>query len=210
MRIPSYTLSGGGAASTAAFAALQVTAAGVPMTLTGAAAAISPPREVTLTSAADFSTITFIVTGTDRRQGGNVITETITGPGAGLTVQGLKVFATITSIVPSAANAANTVSAGYPARVVGAWINTNLFRSVDNTPTIRSSTQIISGAPAGKWEYTNENVVTISGDGAFVDGTVASTPAVAGDTASIQGAYVRYVLTSAAGSLKIRFVRPSF
>jgi hypothetical protein len=60
MRITGYTLTGGGAANTATYAALQASTTNVPLTLTGAAAAISPPREITLTSAAaDLSAITY-------------------------------------------------------------------------------------------------------------------------------------------------------
>lgn len=210
MRIRTYTLTGGGAANTATYAALQALVAGTPMTLTGApAAVISPGREVTITSAAvDFSAILFTVVGKDV-YGGNAITEMITGPGAGLTVRGLKMFSSITSITPDTTNA-GTASAGNAQRVVGNWINSNSFVSTELMPTFRSSTQILSGAPTGQWEFTNEHVTRISGGGAFVDGTVASTPAAAGDTGTIQGAFVRYVCTSAAGSIKVRFATPTF
>lgn len=206
MRITGYTLTGAGAANNATYMALAAATAGVAMTLTGAAAAISPPREITLTSGADASATIYDVTGTDKR--GCVITEAITGP-ATATVRGRKVFASITSIIPRTSNAA-TVSAGNAQRVPGSWIGVNLFASAEFVPTMKTSTEIISGAPAGQWEFTHENVTQISGEGAFVDGVVASTPAAAGDTAAVQGAYVRYVVTSAAGSLKTRFVRPSF
>jgi hypothetical protein len=209
MRIRQYTLTGGGAAATASYAALQASTVNVPFTLTGAAAVISPGREVTLTSAAaDLSGILYTVVGKDTF-GGNAITEVITGPGAGLTVKGLKIFSSITSVTPNTTNA-GTMSVGNPARVCGNWINANLHTTQDNPPTIRCSTQIVSGAPAGAWEFTNEDVVNISGSGAFVDGTVTSTPAAGGDTASVFGMYARYVVTSAAGSLKARFVAPSF
>jgi hypothetical protein len=207
MRIRQYTLAGGGAANTATYSALAAPSAGVPLTLTGAAASISPGRELTFTSAGDASAVTFTIVGKDT-YGGNVLTETITGPNAN-TVRTRKIYSSITSITPSATSA-QTVSVGNAQRVCGNWINSNSFMSRDSDPTMRCSTEIVTGAPTGAWEFTNENVTQITGGGAFVDGTVASTPAAGGDTASVQGAYVRYVCTSAAGSLKARFVAPSF
>lgn len=207
MRIRQYTLSGGGAANNATYSALAAPNTGVALTLTGAAASISPGRELTFTSAGDASGVVFVIVGKDV-YGGNPITENITGPNAN-TVRTRKVYSSITSITP-VGSSAQTVSVGNAQRTVGNWINSNLFCSRDNTPTMRCSTEIVSGAPTGSWEFTNENVVNITGGGAFVDGSVASTPAAAGDTASVQGAYVRYVCTSAAGSIKARFVTPSF
>ena len=207
MRIRQYTLSGGGALNNATYSALAAPTANVALTLTGAAASISPGRELTFTSAGDASSVTFTIVGKDVH-GANVITETIVGPNAN-TVRTLKIYSSITSITPGSSSA-QTVSVGNAARVCGNWINSNPFMSTELFPTFRCSTQIVSGAPAGVWEFTNENVTQISGDGAFVDGNVASTPAAAGDTATVQGAYVRYVVTSAAGSLKARFATPTF
>lgn len=207
MRIRQYTLAGGGALNNATYSALAAPTVNVALTLTGAAASISPGRELTFTSAADASSVIFTIIGKDTF-GGNVITETITGPNAS-TVKTRKIYSSITSITPSATSA-STVSVGNPARVCGNWINSNPFCATELFPTFRCSTEIVSGAPAGAWEFTHENVTQISGSGAFVDGNVASTPAAAGDSASVQGAYVRYVVTSAAGSLKARFATPTF
>jgi hypothetical protein len=206
MRIRQYTLTGVNA-SNVAFSALAAPTAGVPLTLTGAAAVISPGRELTFTSAGDASSVTFTIVGKDTF-GGNTITETITGPNAN-TVRTRKIYSSITSITPGSSSA-QTVSVGNAQRACGNWINANLHTTQDNPPTFRCSTEIISGAPTGVWEFTYENVTQISGSGAFVDGTVASTPAAAGDSASVQGTYVRYVVTSVTGSLKARFVAPSF
>jgi hypothetical protein len=207
MRIKTYTLTGLTAAA-ASYAAAQTYTANVAFTLTGAAASINPPVELTFTSASDLSADTYTITGKDRN--GFVITETIKGPPAG-TVQTRKVYSAVTSIVANNTQAVNTVSVGNPQRVTSPWIATNLFMSRDNAPTSRGSTEIVTGAPTGKWEFSNENVTQISGEGAFVDGTVTSAPAATGDTASIQGAYIRYVVTSVTGtSLKIRVVRPSY
>ena len=54
---------------------------------------------ITLTSSADNSGITFVITGTDGN--GDAQTETLTGPGAGATVNSASKYATVTSIVAS-------------------------------------------------------------------------------------------------------------
>lgn len=78
---------------------------------TAGVAVADVPRNVTLTVATtDQSSITFTVTGTD--QYGNAMVEAITGPNAN-TVQGVKAFATVTSVANSAAIATNGVSVGF-------------------------------------------------------------------------------------------------
>ena len=54
---------------------------------------------ITLTSSADNSGRTFVITGTDGN--GDAQTETVTGPGAGATVNSASKYATVTSIVAS-------------------------------------------------------------------------------------------------------------
>lgn len=207
MRIKTYTLSGL-TSNAATYAAAQTYAANVAFTLTGAAALLATPVELTFTSASNLSADTYTITGLDRY--GMVITETIVGPNAN-TVRTRKIYSKITSIVANNTQGVNTVSVGNPQRVCSQWIGVVTFLATDFVPTVRGSTEIVTGAPAGTWEFTDENVVNISGEGAFVDGVVASTPAAAGDTASIQGAYVRYVVTSVTGtSLKVRVVRPAY
>jgi hypothetical protein len=206
VRIKSYSLVGFTSSNTT-YAAAQASTVNVAFTLTGAAAVIAIPVELTLTSAANLSAITYTIVGKDRN--GFVITETILGPNAN-TVKSRKIYSSITSITPDTTNA-GTMSVGNPQRVCSPWINSNSFCSTEFLPTMRGSTEIVTGAPTGVWEFTNENVVNISGEGAFVDGTVSSTPAAAGDTQSIQGAYVRYVCTSATGTaIKIRVARPTY
>lgn len=201
-RIKTYTLVGITAA-TASYAALQVTAANVPMTLTGAAASINPPQELTLTSAANFSTITFTVVGKDRW--GNPSTEVITGPGAGLTVRGLKVWSVITSITPSAANAANTVSAGNDARTTSPWVMCGLGKGVDNAPSAMVSLLIVTGAADGVVETTYQTPGNIANDGAVIDETIAVTP---GTPVSAKGYMCRAVITTNTGTtLTARFAQ---
>tara|TARA_R110000868_G_scaffold190815_1_gene434640 strand:+ start:1211 stop:1489 length:279 start_codon:yes stop_codon:yes gene_type:complete len=53
----------------------------------GGVATMGDQQFITIFSASDLSGLTFLATGSDRN--GSVLTETITGPGAGLTVVGL-------------------------------------------------------------------------------------------------------------------------
>lgn len=60
------------------------------------------PRNIIITSVADESAKTFVVTGTDAY--GDAVVETITGANAGIAA-GKKAFATVASVVPSATSA---------------------------------------------------------------------------------------------------------
>lgn len=202
-RLKEYTLVGA-AADTAAFAALQAPSAGVALTLTGAAASISPPRELTLTSAANLSAITFVVTGKDRW--GNTVTESIVGPNAN-TVQGLKVFASITSVTPSASNA-GTVSVGFPQRVCSPWVISNRSLGYDNKPSLQSSILTLTGAPTAVLETTFSGPAEFTGEAGPVD---KSTAIVAGTPQAVPGEMNRIVLTSTAGtSIRARFTLAGF
>lgn len=76
--------------------------------VSGGVATFDIPRNVTITSTGNNSTLSFTVTGTD--QYGKAQTETITGPNA-TTVGGVKAFKTVSSVVSSTTIVA-TVSAG--------------------------------------------------------------------------------------------------
>lgn len=206
-RVKEYTVTGT-AANNASFAAAQNTTAGTPLTLAAGATSATlaaTPRELTLTStAADFSGGTFTVVGLDRA--GNSITETITGPGVGLTVQGRKVYSRITSITPSASIASN-VSAGFPQRICTPWVLIETIKGKDAVPTGQMATEIISGTPDASVENTYENFMRVSGDGAYVQASTDTTPPA---VSSVQGVGYRGVCTSTSGTIKFRFVRPQF
>jgi hypothetical protein len=73
---------------------------------TGGVAYLDVPRHVSIYAATQSNTAkTFTVYGTNRY--GATITEAITGPGAGLTVKGVKNFATVTRVAIDAASAGN-------------------------------------------------------------------------------------------------------
>jgi len=70
------------------------------LTLTGAATGsyrnLGTAQQITITSVADTSTLTYTITGTDSQ--GNTITEQISGPTAGNTVTSVNYYSTITTI----------------------------------------------------------------------------------------------------------------
>lgn len=85
--------------------ASQTPLAAGPLTIngalaTGGVATIAVPARITITSAGNDSTNTFVVVGTDHA--GNRITETITGPNA-TTVTSVLTYRTVTSVTISAA-----------------------------------------------------------------------------------------------------------
>lgn len=204
MRVKLYDLVAGGAADAAAFAALQNTTANTPLTLTAAATGatlLATPRELDFTSAADASTVTFRIVGKDR-WGGNPITEDIVGPNAN-TVRTRKVYSSITSITPLQSSA-NTVSVGYPQRVTSPWVVADTNRSTDQMPFSQMSTEALTGAPTVVMENTYGHATSFTGDGAHVAASTAVVPPAVG---TVQGTAIRGVITSAAGSVRIRVPR---
>lgn len=207
MRVKQYTLTGIGAADAVAYAALQASVALTAMTLTAAAtgaALLATPRELTFTSAADSSAVTFTIVGTDRW--GMPATDTIVGPNAN-TVRTKSVWARITSITPNVTNAA-TVSVGYPQRVVTPWVGFDTLRATDGVPKGVVTMETISGSPTASPEQTFERFTQYPADSAksyTAAGTLNDTTPV-----EVQGTAFRAVLTSAAGSAKFTFARPQF
>lgn len=96
----------------AALAAAQEPVATVGMTLTALATLLSQQGTITLTSVAGGSLVAtnFAIVGTDEL--GNAVTETLAGPGVGLTVTSVQQYDVITSITPDTTSALATVSAG--------------------------------------------------------------------------------------------------
>lgn len=203
MRVKTYTLTGGGAASTTAFAGAQNTTANVALTLASGATdatLAATPREITLTSAADVSAVTFTVVGKDRW--GNVITESISGLNNN-TVQGRKVYSFITSITPSGSVASN-MSAGYPQRVCSPWVINEINRGRDQVPNMQVASEVISGSPDLSVENTYDAIAFVTGEGAYVQASTDTTPPA---VTSVQGTAVRAVHTATTGVIKVKFPR---
>lgn len=209
MRIRTVTLVGAGAAAAATYAAAAAPTINVAMTLTGAAASISPPRELTLTSNGDLSGVTYTVIGRDRR--GQLFTEIVQGPGAASTIQLRGVYSAIVSITPNATSA-NTASFGNPQRVVSAWYLLNTTFATDLVPTGKVQA-LQPDAPAvfaaGQVEITEQAAARIYGEQAQAETTTLALATV-GATVQPVGACIRIVNTQAAGTLKVAIARPSF
>lgn len=203
MRVKQYTLVGITADDNGIVTSTN-TVAGTPLTLEAVAASLDPPRELSFDGSADISGITFTIVGTDRW--GQPITEEVTGVTA-TAVRTRKVYASVTSITPDTTDAVNTVIVGWEARVPSPWMIADTTRSTDDVPIAQVATEIVSGTPDGQIESTFENVMQITGEGAYVDDVTATAPP---DTNPVPAcAFFRYVLTTA-GTLKVRAIRPGF
>lgn len=177
------------------------------LTLTGAAADIAVPREVTLTSGSNLSAITFTITGRDRI--GNPFEEEIVGPNAD-TVTTRGVFGSVDSIVPSATSA-NSVSAGLVAGAVSPWYLQDTTASRDDLPN--GSLQVLESATpaAGQVEYTHQNAARIVGAGAEVDADPTTIAGTAGEVVILEKRpWFRIRNTEDTGTLKVAIARPRF
>lgn len=209
MRIREVTLVGGGAASAAAFSAAAAVVANTPLTLLAAAASISPPRELTFTTNGDMSGVILTIVGEDRR--GNTFTELLQLPASATTVRSLGVYSKITSITPSASDA-NTVSVGYPQRVVSPWFLNDTTGARDNVPTNKIQA-LTPDAPAvfaaGSVEITEQNAARKPGEQCQPETTTLAL-AAAGATVDARGAWFRFVNAAATGTFKAAIARPRF
>lgn len=175
---------------------------GTSLTLTAGAAALSPVRFVTLSSTSDLRTINFTITGTDRW--GNAQQEVLVGPNNN-TVQSKGVYASVTSIVPSAASGSN-VSAGWPVGGVTPWVLGGLGMGVDNVPICQVSLLASVGSVTGTLDVTYDEFPRLAEPSISID--QAAVAITAGTPKQIQGEGVRFVLTSGAGTTaEVRFLR---
>jgi hypothetical protein len=179
------------------------------MTLTGAAASISPPTELTLTSSGDVSGVLFTVIGLDRR--GNRFIELVQGPASATTITLRGVYSSIISITPTGTDA-DTVSFGRPQRVVSPWFLTDTMGATDNVPTAKVQA-LDPGLPtvfaAGIVELSEMNAARVVGEQIQAE-TVTLALATIGATADPRAAWIRLVNTAAAGTLKAAIARPRF
>lgn len=164
--------------------------AATAMLLNGVTAGIlSPPRRIQIFSAADHTSATFVVIGKDRA--GCTITESIVGPGAGLTVTGTKVFSSITSITPSASIASDS-EVGFGAEAISGWL---FLGQVDHGAAYQTE---VSGTVNYDIEYTFKNIMRegINGD---YDSSAAVFQSQSGKTALVTG-----LIEGGVGALRIK------
>lgn len=134
--------------------------AAAPLLLNGASvvkgvAVLDVPRRIIITSSGNDSGITFKITGTSRPEmGGAVFSETVAGTNAGIAAS-TQDFATVTSIVPSGAVAAN-VTAGTNTTASGPWVAWD--QNVRTGFQVSVAGNVISGAPNWQLDYTQDDV----------------------------------------------------
>lgn len=187
------------------------------LTLQAGAASLSPPRELVFDASADIATIVFTIVGTDRN--GRPVTETITGVTDSVNPVTKNVYASVTSITPSAASS-NTVLVGWPARTVSPWVICGRRFGLEQLPTAQVSILPTVGSADGIVEVTydmNNSPAKASYPYIFeaaeqkygnlpVDETIAVTP---GTPVDAQGSMCRVALTSGNGTTgKARFAIP--
>lgn len=147
--------------------ALSQTPAKGPLTLNGSLASggvakLDVPRQILLTTAANESTHTFIITGTD--WAGSPISETITGANIGTTASILS-YATVTSIVISA-NATGAVTVGTNTVASSPWVRFDdwaspvISKQVNVTGTVNYTIQQTMDDPNSPTNPVNPNAIT--------------------------------------------------
>lgn len=209
MRIKEFTLSAVTADEDGIATTFQP-AAGTALTLL--TTTLSPPREITITSAGNISGAVFTIVGADRN--GNQLVETITGP-SGATVTTKGVYGSITSITPNASVAVNA-TVGWGSRVPGPWLMNNTFLADSDIPQPSIYVSAVGGASEFVIETTNENLNDGQGDittdpvvGVAGNSLSASTTEKA--PAFEQSAFFRVVKSNTGtGGIRVRVARPSF
>lgn len=176
------------------------------LTLEPAAAEISPPREITLTSSQDLSAVTFRLVGLDRW--GNPIEELIQGPNDN-TVQSRKIFSVLQAVIPSESVTGGSVEVGFPERVCSPWLVCGSRYRHDELPKALLQVEQIPGEEFGTCivEITNENVPRISGEGAFASDASQDLDQ-AGKVVTVQAPFLRVVLEGSSGSARVHVARP--
>lgn len=113
------------------------TGATSPLTQASTGAGDSLAHQISITSAANISAITFTLTGTDAD--GVTLTEAVTGPNA-TTVESTGYFRTVTSIAISSTLGANTANVGWVDEFVTPTVAFNWYFSEASMRTVVSGT----------------------------------------------------------------------
>lgn len=207
---PVFTLALVAAASTGIATSQSLGAAG-NLTLngslvTGGVATFDVARRVGITSVGNDTGLTWTIAGTDRY--GRAQSEALTGAGAGLTVQSLKDYLTVTKIAGSAATAstvtAGTTSVGSTAPyVVDTFVNPSNYGvgfEITGTVTTGLEGAMIDLTPS--WDLANNTVAWYSITGA--------TSVSSNQQSTITGPFtmIRLTNTSGTGTAKARLVVP--
>ena len=118
---------------------------------TGGVATLVPARNVTVTTASDNTGINFLITGF-RGDGTTVVTETIAGPGAGLTVSTTALFSKVDKIAVTGAITGNA-TVGTGTSVIGTvFAGRTRVRGIYFVTTSTAGTIAITNGPTGGGE----------------------------------------------------------
>ncbi|MGZ4953581.1 MAG: hypothetical protein ACXV8Q_00595 [Methylobacter sp.] len=178
------------AASTTAIASAAAATQFTPMTLSATPYVMTNPGLLSLTSAANVSTVSFKVVG--RGTNGQTITETITGPN-NATVYSANVYAAILSVTPLQTNA-GTTSVGYsavagstilplPSPIIiqsGANLSAVNFTITGTSPDFDVISETIAGPNSGVVQSTKNysSILTVATSAAAASNFTIGTPAI--------------------------------
>lgn len=117
-------------------AASQAVTAATTLTLETLAADLGSPAQLVLETNADFTGVTFTVTGTDAN--GNVISEVIQGVDT-TTAESVLYYASVTSIVSSGGVVAGTVQVGTTGDVTSRWVRLDSWANAQAVAQVTAS-----------------------------------------------------------------------
>jgi hypothetical protein len=178
-------------------------------------------RRVIIVSGGNDSAISFVVAGTNST--GNVITDTVAGTNAG-TAQSNLDFVTVTSITPTGAGAAGTITAGTNGVGSSPWYAVD---TAIRSTSVGAEVEIVSGAANYTVEYSDDDPNALAWMGgsaiglsvpllypAFPRPLSTLTPAAL-NAAAASGdgwfsntmAAIRLTVNSGTGVLRVRFVQ---
>lgn len=174
--------------------------------VSGGVATIAVPARITITAAADESSKTFTITGTDHS--GNVITEAITGPNT-TTATSVLTYKTVTSVTISAASAGaitvgNSQSGSSPAIALDPWafpqvaIQCSVTGSVNYTvqQTLDNPNDPVNPVARTSVQWVNHPDTNLVGASATKQGNYGYAPL-----------YMRVVINSGSGSVRMTVVQ---
>lgn len=196
----------------------QTPAAGGEQSLTLTGTNPPVPMLIDITTAADETSRTFVITGTDRY--GEIISENVTGVDTGV-AQSTKQFATVTSITVDD-DTAGAIIVGWAAVVYSAWIPLEtVFEDIRQALAV-----IVSGTVSFDLQYTYMNmfdrasakgiganplqygdIEALAGAEAFVDSDIDDDTSTVAKTLTARATAIRFKLNSGTGSLTGRLTQ---
>lgn len=120
-------------------AASQAVTAATTLTLEAGAASLGSPAQLVLETNADYTSVTFTITGTDAN--GSVISETMTGPNS-TTKNSVLYYASITSITSSGGVGGGAVQVGVTGDVTSRWARMDSWANAQAVAQVNTSGSI--------------------------------------------------------------------